>query len=92
MNTRIELDGIIAAKGLALGTARVVYSAKIDVETEPLPPESELYTLPNVIFSPHCADKTVAAERRVADLVVDNVQRFIAGQPLRNLTDKQAGY
>ncbi len=36
MNTRTELDGLIAAKGLALGTARVVYSAKMDVETEPL--------------------------------------------------------
>jgi phosphotransferase system enzyme I (PtsI) len=33
---RSELEGIIAAKGLALGTARVVYSTKIDVETEPL--------------------------------------------------------
>ena len=33
---RSELEGQIAAKGLALGTARVVYSTKIDVETEPL--------------------------------------------------------
>lgn len=70
-----------------------IRGAGLDVfETEPLPPESELYTLPNVILSPHCADRTAAAERRVADLVVDNVQRFIGGQPLRNLTDKQAGY
>ena len=37
MTTRTELEGTIAAKGLALGTARVVYSAKIDVEVEPLP-------------------------------------------------------
>jgi phosphoglycerate dehydrogenase-like enzyme len=70
-----------------------IRGAGLDVfETEPLPPESELYTLPNVILSPHCADKTDVSERRVADLVVDNVQRFIAGQPLRNVTDKQAGY
>lgn len=70
-----------------------IRGAGLDVfETEPLPPESELYALPNVILSPHCADKTEVSERRVADLVVDNVQRFIAGQPLRNVTDKQAGY
>ena len=70
-----------------------IRGAGLDVfETEPLPQESELYTLPNVILSPHCADKTAAAERRVADLVVDNVQRFIDGQALRNVTDKQAGY
>lgn len=72
---------------------RSIRGAGLDVfETEPLPPESELYLLPNVILSPHCTDRTAAAERRVADLVVDNVQRFIAGQPLRNVTDKQAGY
>ena len=70
-----------------------IRGAGLDVfETEPLPPDSELYTLPNVILSPHCADKTEVSERRVADLVVDNVQRFIAGQPLLNVTDKEAGY
>ncbi len=72
---------------------RSIRGAGLDVfETEPLPPESELYTLPNVILSPHCADKTAASDRRVADLVVDNVQRFLVGQPLLNVTDKQAGY
>jgi phosphoglycerate dehydrogenase-like enzyme len=70
-----------------------IRGAGLDVfETEPLPPESELYTLPNVIVSPHCADLTAAALLRVADLVVDNVRRFVSGRPLRNLVDKEAGY
>jgi phosphoglycerate dehydrogenase-like enzyme len=70
-----------------------IRGAGLDVfETEPLPPESEFWALPNVIVSPHCADLTAAALLRVADLVLDNVRRFVSGRPLRNLVDKQAGY
>ena len=43
---RSELEGQIAAKGLALGTARVVYSTKIDVETEPGEFSEFIITLP----------------------------------------------
>jgi phosphoglycerate dehydrogenase-like enzyme len=70
-----------------------IAGAGLDVcEVEPLPPESELYRLPNVILSPHCADQTAASEQRVAGIVVDNVRRYLEGKPLRNLTDKDAGY
>ena len=55
---RTELEGTIAAKGLALGSARVVYSAKIDVETEPLPSAG----IPNEVKRFEGALKTARAE------------------------------
>jgi len=67
--------------------------AGLDVfETEPLPATSELYSLPNVIVSPHCADETPSFTEHTARLLVDNVRRYLQGEPLRNVVDKQRGY
>ncbi|MBI2396186.1 MAG: phosphoenolpyruvate--protein phosphotransferase [Xanthomonadales bacterium] len=55
---RAELEGTVAAKGLAFGSARVVYSAKIDVETEPLPSAG----IPNEVKRFEEALKTARAE------------------------------
>jgi phosphoglycerate dehydrogenase-like enzyme len=59
---------------------------------EPLPPDSPFWSLPNVIVTPlgrrdHGPDG--AAGRGV---FVDNLARFVAGEPLRNIVDKRAGY
>jgi phosphoglycerate dehydrogenase-like enzyme len=55
------------------------------VATEPLPPESPLWSLPNVFITPHCS----ALSPR---LFIDNLKRYQTGQPLRNVVGKQAGY
>jgi phosphoglycerate dehydrogenase-like enzyme len=59
---------------------------------EPLPAGSPLWDLPNVIISPHSASTAAAENSRITDLFCDNLRRFLAGSPLRNLFDRAAGY
>lgn len=67
--------------------------AVLDVFTEePLPPESPLYETPNVIITPHTSWASDRVLDRSLDLFVDNLQRFTAGRPLRNVVDLEAGY
>ena len=53
----------------------------------PLPPEHPLWKMPNVILTPHIsgADHSRAYPARVADLLVQNVERYLAARPLLNL-------
>jgi phosphoglycerate dehydrogenase-like enzyme len=48
--------------------------------------------LPNVIVTPHNGATTAQTGRRGVDVFVDNLRRFVAGEPLHNVVDKQAGY
>ena len=59
--------------------------AALDVfEEEPLPPESPLWEMDEVIVTPHHAAATVDYYRRIATLVRENVRRFAAGENLAN--------
>jgi phosphoglycerate dehydrogenase-like enzyme len=70
-----------------------IAGAALDVfEIEPLPSNSEFYTLPKVLISPHCCDLTLAYFENTAALLVENVKRYLAQEPLINLVDKQLGY
>jgi phosphoglycerate dehydrogenase-like enzyme len=62
-------------------------------EIEPLPETHKLWTLPNVLLTPHIAVKGAEniAERQF-DILLDNARRFAAGEPLRNVVDKAAWY
>lgn len=74
-------------------TAGLIAGAGLDVfEHEPLAPESELWTLPNVIVTPHMAGFRHDHWDVVTALFADNLRRFDRGEPLRNLVDKGAGY
>ncbi len=67
--------------------------AGLDVfEIEPLPPESEIYALPNVIVSPHSADQTPTFYNESARILRDNARRYLNGEPLEKLVDKRRGY
>ncbi len=67
--------------------------AALDVfATEPLPEDSPLWTLPNVLISPHSASTVHAENRRIVDIFLDNLARFRDGRPLRNLYERERGY
>jgi len=60
--------------------------AALDVtDPEPLPPESPLWSLPNVLVTPHVAGDSPAADQRVYELVGDQIRRHLDGQPLLNV-------
>ena len=76
----------------ALGRGRL-RGAFLDVfETEPLPASSPLWAMPNVLISPHSASTVEAENRLLTDLFIDNLRRWLAGAPLRNVYDRAAGY
>jgi phosphoglycerate dehydrogenase-like enzyme len=67
--------------------------AALDVfQTEPLPDDSPLWGLPNVLISPHCAGDTPRQAERLAEIFLDNLRRYRAGQPLQNVVDRRWGY
>lgn len=71
----------------------LIAGAGLDVfESEPLPPESELWKLQNVIISPHIAGETPIYNERAVDLFCENLRRYLAGEPLLNLVDPSRGY
>ncbi|MEW5932224.1 MAG: D-2-hydroxyacid dehydrogenase [Bacillota bacterium] len=76
----------------ALKTGRIA-GAGLDVfATEPLPPESELWDLPNVVITPHLGGSMEDYEGHALQIFLDNLRRFLAGQPLLNVVDKRRGY
>jgi phosphoglycerate dehydrogenase-like enzyme len=67
--------------------------AALDVfEIEPLPAESPLWRMPNVLVSPHRAGDHEGWQTDVVALFADNLRRFVAGEPLRNVVDVDLGY
>lgn len=72
---------------------RTISGAALDVfETEPLPGGSPLWTMPNVIVSPHISGDAEGWEIQAVSIFVENARRFAAGEPLANVIDKDAGY
>jgi phosphoglycerate dehydrogenase-like enzyme len=59
---------------------------------EPLPPDSELYSTPNVIVTPHTSWSSGRVLDRSIELFCDNLERFRRGETLLNLVDPAAGY
>jgi phosphoglycerate dehydrogenase-like enzyme len=86
MTTR--LDDLVAAL-----RAGEIAGAALDVfEREPLPADHPLWTLPNVLITPHTAGFGPHLDERRFDILLDNCRRFVAGQPLRNVVDKAAWF
>jgi phosphoglycerate dehydrogenase-like enzyme len=60
--------------------------AYLDVfEAEPLPPESELWSIPNLLITPHTADNISGWPAKFAELFVENLALWLDGKPLRNV-------
>jgi phosphoglycerate dehydrogenase-like enzyme len=83
-----KLDDLVAAlkAGEIAGAALDVY------EIEPLPAEHPLWTLPNVLLTPHMAGHGPYLDDRRFEIIADNCRAFAAGQPLRNQVDKKTWF
>jgi phosphoglycerate dehydrogenase-like enzyme len=67
---------------------RRIAGAVLDVfATEPLPADSPLWTLPNVLVTPHAAALSARENERIAELFADNLRRYLDGRPLRNIVE-----
>ena len=84
----VDEDALVA--GLATGRPG---AAILDVtRIEPLPETSPLWTTPGVYLSPHCSASVEGYAEGVGKLFIDNLARYLAGTPLRNVVDKVLGY
>ncbi|WP_283813943.1 NAD(P)-dependent oxidoreductase [Bradyrhizobium niftali] len=76
----------------ALQTGAIA-GAMLDVfEKEPLPQDSPLWYLPNVIVTPHSAGFPENYAGRVFSVFADNIDRYLQGQPLKNVVNMSRGY
>lgn len=70
-----------------------IAGAGLDVtDPEPLPPDAELWDLPNVIVTQHTSGTAPHNDDRFYDLLEQNLERFLNGEQLLNVVDKEAGY
>jgi phosphoglycerate dehydrogenase-like enzyme len=85
----VVLDDLVAAL-----EAGEIAGAALDVfEAEPLPPDHALWRMPGrVILTPHVAGYSPRIASRHLEALLDNVGRFVRGEPLRNVVDKEQWY
>lgn len=70
-----------------------IAGAGLDVfEEEPLPEDSPLWGMQNVILTPHVSGFSEHYNERAVDLFVANLRRYLAGEPLINLVNREEGY
>lgn len=86
----IDQDALIAAlqQGKIAGAALDVF------EQEPLPEDSPLWELENILLTPHNAGgfSSPMAREKIGQIMLDNLERYLTGQPLKNVIDKKTGY
>lgn len=71
----------------------VISGASLDVfEVEPLPSDSPLWQAPGAVISAHMSGDVIGWRDTLARQFVDNAQRWLDGEPLANVVDKQLGY
>ena len=64
----------------------VIAGAALDVfDTEPLPSDHPLWSMPNVIITPHGTGRSAGTERRATAMFLDNFERYVRGEPLQHL-------
>jgi phosphoglycerate dehydrogenase-like enzyme/glyoxylase-like metal-dependent hydrolase (beta-lactamase superfamily II) len=72
---------------------KTIAGAGLDVvDPEPLPASHELWTMPQVVISPHVGGLSAESADRQWRLVRENVRRFVEGEPLLGVVDKSKGY
>jgi phosphoglycerate dehydrogenase-like enzyme len=73
--------------------SRRIAGAALDVfDREPLPAESPLWSLDNLLITPHTAGLTAKLWHRHYELFSENLRRYLAHEPLEHIVDKRRGY
>lgn len=90
----IARGGIVDEEALtrALEQDRIAGAALDVFAREPLPQESRLWDLPNVIISPHVAGMRQDYAALAVDLFCENLKRYLDGREMLNVVDKKKGY
>ena len=84
------VDGPALTRALTSGS---IGGAGLDVTPEePLPTDSPLWDMPNVIITPHVAGGSPIRLDRTVGLFCDNLERLLVGKPLLSVIDKEKGY
>lgn len=84
------VDGPALLRALNNGS---IGGAGLDVTPEePLPTDSPLWDMPNVIITPHVAGGSPIRLDRTVGLFCDNLERLLVGKPLLSVIDKEKGY
>jgi phosphoglycerate dehydrogenase-like enzyme len=76
----------------ALRSGQIAAAALDVMEREPLPEDSPLWSMPNVIVTPHVSGMGPRYWERSVEMFGDNLRRYVAGEELFNVVDKRAGY
>ncbi len=76
----------------ALSSKRIRGAALDVFETEPLPPDHPLWSLENVLISPHTADHAADSHDRAMAFFLRNLEHFRRGEPLENVVNKNEEY
>jgi phosphoglycerate dehydrogenase-like enzyme len=86
--------GLIDEKALVRALKKGwIAGAGLDVfEEEPLPADSPLWSMENVVLTPHISGFTPHYDRRAVDLFTENLRRYLAGETLLNRVNREAGY
>jgi phosphoglycerate dehydrogenase-like enzyme len=86
--TTVDEGALVAA----LREGRLAGAALDVTEQEPLPADSPLWDLDNVLLSPHTAALSTKENERIVELFCDNLRRLRSGEPLRNKVDTTLFY
>lgn len=70
-----------------------IAAALLDVtDPEPLPEDHPLWTMENVYITPHYSGSHPGYNQRAARIFLENLRRYLAGEPMMNVVDKDEGY
>ncbi len=84
----VDTDALLAA----LHAGRIAGAALDALPIEPLPVDHPLWRAPNTWITPHISYSSPRTRERMIDMFVENLRRFVHGEPLFNVVDKEAGY